>query len=57
MPTSKQTVEQAKTLTEATRETFSLRMGHMHRKPVGPHPCWSCVLEFTPSVFDEIAPC
>ncbi len=50
------TVEQAKMLINAASENFALRVGHMHQKPVGPHPCWSCVLEFTPDVFDEIVP-
>ena len=48
--------EQAKGLIEAAGKTFSLRTGHMHRKPVGPHPCWSCVLEFEPALFGEIVP-
>jgi len=51
-----QTFEQAKTLITTASETFSLRVGHMHQKPVGPHPCWSCVLEFTPDLFDEVIP-
>ena len=50
------TFEQAKTLIKSAGETFSLRVGHMHQKPVGPHPCWSCVLEFAPDIFDEVVP-
>ena len=46
--------ERAKTLIEAAGEQFALRIGHMHRKPVGPHPCWSCVLEFAPALFDAV---
>lgn len=48
--------EQAKSLIEAASEKFTLRIGHMHRLPVGPHPCWSCVLEFKPPLFAEIMP-
>jgi len=48
--------EQAKDLIQKAGETFVLRVGHMHRKPVGPHPCWSCVLEFEPALFGELVP-
>jgi len=50
------TFEKAKRFIEAAGEKFSLRVGQMHRKPVGPHPCWSCVLEFKPELFGEVVP-
>jgi len=48
--------DQAKSLIEAAGAAFSLRVGEMHRKPVGPHPCWSCVLEFEPALFGKLIP-
>ena len=27
-----------------------------HKKPVGPHPCWSCQLAFKPEAFGNIVP-
>ena len=50
------TFDQARELCEKARELFSLRMGRMHRKPVGPHPCWSCQLAFEPKLFGQVIP-
>ncbi|MFQ5949807.1 MAG: DOPA 4,5-dioxygenase family protein [Nitrospiria bacterium] len=50
------TFEQARRLCEAAGKQFSVSVGHMHRKPVGPHPCWSCQLEFGPERFGEVIP-
>ncbi|EKF74439.1 hypothetical protein A11A3_08460 [Alcanivorax hongdengensis A-11-3] len=35
---------QAAALCQAAHQHFQLPMGRMHRRPVGPHPCWSCQL-------------
>ena len=40
------TFEQAKTLCDEAGKQFSVKVGRMHSKPVGPHPCWSCQLAF-----------
>jgi len=32
--------------TEAAK-LFLIKMGRMHRKPIGPHPIWSCQLAFS----------
>ena len=50
------TLEQASRLCEAARQRFSLSMGRMHQRQVGPHPCWSCQLAFAPESFGEIIP-
>jgi DOPA 4,5-dioxygenase len=50
------TLEQASRLCEAARQRFSLSMGRMHQRQVGPHPCWSCQLAFAPQSFGEIIP-
>lgn len=46
------TFEQAKILCEEAGKNFSVKVGRMHSKPVGPHPCWSCQLAFS---LDEYA--
>jgi aromatic ring-cleaving dioxygenase len=38
------TLEKARRICEACRDTFGVVMGRMHEKPVGPHPDWSCQL-------------
>jgi DOPA 4,5-dioxygenase len=50
------TFEQARILCEQARDRFPVRMGRMHRKPVGPHPCWSCQLAFEPPAFGDVVP-
>ena len=41
------TVEQAQLLCEAAGKRFPVTVGRMHRKPIGPHTCWSCQLAFS----------
>lgn len=50
------TIEQAEALCLQARDLFSLTMGRLHQKPVGPHPMWSCQLAFEASQFAEIIP-
>ena len=50
------TLEQARGLCEAARDTFDVEMGRVHERPVGPHPRWSCQLAFAPDVFARIMP-
>ncbi len=50
------TYDQAFRLCEEAGRLFPLSIGHMHRKPVGPHPCWSCQLEFEPEIFGKVIP-
>ena len=42
----KSTVEKAQSLCEEAGKRFSVAVGRMHHKPVGPHPSWSCQLAF-----------
>lgn len=51
-----ETAEQAQVLIEAAAECFDLTVGRMHRKPVGPHPMWSCQLSFEPDLFASVLP-
>lgn len=49
-------VLQAESLCQKASETFNVSMGRIHKRPVGPHPCWSCQLAFTPDVFADLIP-
>ncbi len=46
----------ARALVEAVRKRFPVSVGKMHQGPVGPHPRWSCQLEFKPDVFGKLIP-
>lgn len=48
-------VEQAKALGATARDTFGVREGHYHFRPVGPHPRGSCQLTVPASQFGEVA--
>lgn len=50
------TIDQAKRLCEQARDRFSVSMGRVHERPVGPHPMWSCQLAFGPDQFGAIMP-
>ncbi len=50
------TTGQARKLCETARDRFSLRMGRMHERPIGPHPCCSCQLAFKAEQFGEVIP-
>ncbi|MEM7716417.1 MAG: DOPA 4,5-dioxygenase family protein [Cyanobacteria bacterium P01_A01_bin.68] len=40
------TCSQAIALCGEVGKLFSVKVGRVHRKSVGPHPCWSCQLAF-----------
>ncbi|MEM9276496.1 MAG: DOPA 4,5-dioxygenase family protein [Cyanobacteria bacterium P01_F01_bin.143] len=48
------TFEQAKVLCEEAGKLFPVKVGRMHRKPVGPHPCWSCQLAFSRNEYADL---
>jgi aromatic ring-cleaving dioxygenase len=48
--------QQAAELCQAAQARFGLAMGRMHRKPVGPHPCWSCQLTVPTALFGDVIP-
>ncbi|MCG8418180.1 MAG: DOPA 4,5-dioxygenase family protein [Proteobacteria bacterium] len=50
------TFDQARELCEQARDRFGVSMGRMHRKPVGPHPRWSCLIAFSPDKFGAVVP-
>ena len=49
-----ETLEFAKALCEETGKLFSVTVGRIHQKPVGPHPSWSCQLAFGRSEYANI---
>ena len=48
-------IDRAKALAAAITEHFSLRVGHFHPGPVGPHPRGSVQLTVPPELFGEVA--
>ena len=50
------TRDEARAIREAVEARFTVVMGRWHEKPVGPHPCWSYQIAFTPEIFAEIVP-
>ncbi len=50
------TVDQARALCERAAEEFSVVMGRVHERPVGPHPMFSCQLSATTAQFAELLP-
>ena len=48
------TFEQAKALCEEAGQRFQVTVGRFHRKPVGPHPSWSCQLAFNHSQYADL---
>jgi aromatic ring-cleaving dioxygenase len=48
----RESAEGARRLTENVAELFGLNVGRFHEKLVGPHPHWSCQVEFFRSDFD-----
>ncbi|MEW2913390.1 DOPA 4,5-dioxygenase family protein [Leisingera sp. JC11] len=49
-------VVQARALCQQAAERFSVEMGRVHEKNVGPHPMWSCQLAATPEQFAQLLP-
>ena len=46
----------ASTLRAAIAKNFEVSMGRWHDRPIGPHPCWSYQVAFTPDVFGALIP-
>ncbi|MCF6322707.1 MAG: DOPA 4,5-dioxygenase family protein [Gammaproteobacteria bacterium] len=53
---SAETLAQAQALCESAAALFDIEMGRVHQKSVGPHPCWSCQLVFSPEIFSALVP-
>jgi aromatic ring-cleaving dioxygenase len=48
--------QDARSLCERAATQFGVSMGRMHRRPVGPHPYWSCQLSFDSTQFGALIP-
>jgi DOPA 4,5-dioxygenase len=48
-------VDHARRIGEDVRDRFGVAMGHLHTRPVGPHPRGSCQLTIPPGKFAEVA--
>ena len=51
-----ETLEQATDLCLRIAEQFDMTVGFMHKRPVGPHPMWSCQISFNKAQFDTLIP-
>ena len=40
-------------LCEKAANLFTLKMGRVHQKPIGPHPMWSCQITFSSIDFEQ----
>ena len=49
-------LEQASSICHKAGSLFGLKVGRVHQKPVGPHPCWSCQIAFDKTQFDLLIP-
>jgi len=48
------TLAQARILCEQAGQVLEIVVGHLHIRPVGPHPHWSCQLSFHTCQFDKV---
>lgn len=48
--------EEARVFAESVARRFGVAIGHVHTRPVGPHPRGSCQLTLAPEQFGEIVP-
>lgn len=48
------TVEQARVLCEEAGKQFSVTVGRMHHRPIGPHRSWSCQLAFSRNEYADL---
>ena len=49
-------IEEAKQLADKIHTAYGVKVGTFHRKPVGPHPVWSCQLSIPVEKFAETIP-
>jgi aromatic ring-cleaving dioxygenase len=49
-------IGEARALIEQIAQRFEVTVGRIHERPVGPHPDWSCQLQYAPEVFGQLVP-
>ena len=45
---------EAQQLAHMINQAYSVSIGTFHRKPIGPHPVWSCQITVTPDLLGEV---
>ena len=51
-------IEIARHVRLLAKETFpAVELGHLHLKPIGPHPVWSTEISFEPYLFEWFLDC
>lgn len=50
------TLEHAINLCEQAGQLYDLEVGNIHKKPIGPHPKWSCQIKFSEQHYDKLIP-
>ena len=50
------TLDFASELCKEAGEKFTVEVGRVHQKLVGPHTEWSCQITFSHKIFDELVP-
>ena len=50
------TLNFASSLCHKAGQLFRVKVGTIHQKLVGPHPCWSCQLSFDKEEFELLIP-
>jgi len=51
-----ETLEFATELCKKAGDLFTLKVGRVHQKPIGPHPNWSCQITFASNDFEQFIP-
>jgi aromatic ring-cleaving dioxygenase len=51
-----ETLEFSTKLCQEAGDLFTLQIGRVHQKPVGPHPKWSCQITFSSNDFEQFIP-
>ena len=51
-----ETLEFAKGLCKEAGDLFTLKVGRVHQKPIGPHPMWSCQISFSSNDYEHFIP-
>lgn len=51
-----ETLALATHLCKKAGDLFTLKVGRIHQKPIGPHPKWSCQITFSSTDFEQVIP-
>lgn len=51
-----ETIDFATALCGEAGDFFALKVGRVHKNPIGPHPKWSCQITFSSNDFEQFIP-